>query len=109
MIAYIVSHINVLVLRKRLPKAPRTFKVPFVPVVPIIGIIGTVWMIYNIDSDPDVRLRIYKVCLIIFGLLALYSVIWIKKVVKKPLFKAYPVKDVMAMEHELYREYHSNK
>ena len=109
MMAYIVSHINVLVLRKRLPKAPRTFKVPFVPVVPIIGIIGTVWMIYNIDSNTDVRLQIYKVCLIIFAFLALYSVIWIKKVVKKPLFKAYPVKDVMAMEHELYREYHSNK
>ena len=108
MTAYIVSHINVLVLRKRLPKAPRTFKVPFSPVVPILGIIGTIWMIYNIDSNPDVRLRIYEVCLVIFVLLATYSAIWIKKVVKKPLFKAYPVKDVMAMEHELYREYHTN-
>ena len=108
MTAYIVSHINVLVLRKRLPKAPRTFKVPFSPVVPILGIIGTIWMIYNIDSNPDVRIRIYEVCLVIFVLLAAYSAIWIKKVVKKPLFKAYPVKDVMAMEHELYRKYHTN-
>lgn len=109
MLAYIVSHLNVLILRKRLPKAPRTFKVPLAPILPISGIIGTIWMIYNIDSNPDVRMEIYKVCVIIFVFLAVYSVIWIKKVVKKPLFKAYPVKDVMAMENELYQKYHGNK
>ncbi len=106
MVAYIISHINVLILRKRLPKAPRNFKMPLVPFTSIVGILGTIWMIYNIDSSDAVRLRIYSVCLIIFAALAVYSVIWIKKVMKKPLFKALPLKDVMAMENDLYQEYH---
>lgn len=108
MIAYIIIHINVLILRKRLPKAPRKFKVPFVPIPPIIGIVGTIWMIYNIDSNPATRRSIYLVCLVIFAILAVYTFFWVKLVVKKPLFRAYPVKDVMAMENELYVTSHKN-
>lgn len=109
MIAYIVSHINVLILRKRLPKAPRTFKVPGGPVLPVLGIVGTLWMIYNIDSDPDVRLRIYKVCLAIFAVLTVYSVLWIKLVLKRKMFKPIALEEVMAMENELYQIYHDPK
>lgn len=105
MVAYIITHINVLILRKRLPKAPRTFKTPFTPFLQIVGIIGTVWMIWNIDSDPVTRLSIYKLCGIIFVVLVFYALIWTKIVIKKPLFKAYPVKDVMAMENDLYHSY----
>lgn len=109
MIAYIVSHLNVLILRKRLPKAPRTFKVPGGPVIPIIGSIGIAWMIYNIDADPDTRMQIYAVCLIIFVILAVYAVVWIKKFMGMKLFKAMPVPEVMAMENELYHVYHNPK
>lgn len=108
MVAYIVTHINVLILRKRLPKAPRTFKAPFTPFLQIVGILGTVWMIWNIDSDPTVRMSIYKLCGIIFIVLMVYAFIWTKAVIKKPMFKAYPVKDVMAMENDLYHEYRKN-
>ena len=109
MIAYVISHINVLVLRHRLPKAPRTFKVPGGPVLPVLGAIGTIWMIYNIDSNPDNRLRIYMVCLIIFVVLAIYSILWIKLVLKRKLFKSIPIEEVMAMENELYQVYHNPK
>lgn len=102
MTAYVLSHINVLILRVRLPKAPRTFKVPLTPVTQILGIIGTAWMIWNIDGDPDVRKQIFIVCGIIFVILAVYAFVWIKTVLKKPLFKGYAVKDVMAMENALY-------
>ena len=44
MIAYILVQIDVLILRKRLPKAPRNFKVPGGPVIPVIGMIGAGWM-----------------------------------------------------------------
>ena len=36
MIAYILVQIDVLILRKRLPKAPRNFKVPLEPVISVI-------------------------------------------------------------------------
>lgn len=102
MMSYIISNINVLLLRKRLPKAPRNFKTPFGPLIPILGIIGTAYMIYNIDPDPVVKLSLYKVDGIVFAILAVYSFIWIKTKIKRPLFKPYPIKEVMAMENELY-------
>ena len=107
MISYVISHINVLILRHRLPKAPRTFKVPGGAALPIIGVIGDIWMIYNIDSNPDTRIRIYKVCLIIFVVLAVYTITWIKLVLKRPMFKAIPLEEVMAMENSLYQVYHN--
>ncbi|MCD8091029.1 MAG: APC family permease [Clostridiales bacterium] len=55
MCAYIISNLNVIILRKRLKNAPRTFKVPFGLVIPICGIIGNIIMIWNIDGDPDVK------------------------------------------------------
>lgn len=109
MCAYIVSHCNVLILRHKLPKAPRTFKVPLGYVLPVVGIIGTIYMIYNIDSNPDTRLEIYKVCLIILAALIVYSFVWIKVVLKENLFKAIPIEKVMAMENKLYHIYRNPK
>ena len=109
MVAYIVTHLNVLVLRKRLPKAPRTFKVPFGPVIPIIGSIGIVWMIYNISSDPATRTTIYAICGIIFAALTVYATIWVKKVMKLKLFKPIPLEKVMSMENDLYHVYRNPK
>lgn len=102
MISYIVSNINVLVFRYRLPKAPRTFKVPFGPVIPVIAIIGNMFMIWNIDSDPGTRNLIFMIDGFIFIILAIYSAVWCKLRLKKPMFKPIPMHEVMAMENEVY-------
>ncbi len=109
MLSYIVSNLNVLLLRRRLPNAPRNFKVPFGPVIPVIGIIGTGWMIYNIDPDWAVKGQLYMVCGIIILALTVFAFFWLKFRVKRPFFKPYPVKEVMAMENELYEKYHKKK
>jgi amino acid transporter len=109
MISYIVADINVLIFRHRLPKTPRTFKVPFGPIIPVLGIIGNIFMIWNIDGDPATRNTIYRIDLIIFAILAVYAVIWCKYKLKRALFKPIPNHEVMAMEHELYIEGHRKK
>lgn len=111
MVSYVVSNINVIIFRVKLPKAPRTFKVPLGPVLPAIAAIGTIFMIWNIDSDPANRIRIFIIDGIIFACLAIYSVIWCKVRVKRPLFKAIPMHEVMAMENDMYLTAHkySNK
>ena len=109
MLSYIVSNLNVLLLRKRLPNAPRNFKVPLGPVIPVIGIIGTGWMIYNIDPDWAIKGQLYMVCGIIILALTVFAFFWLKFRVKRPFFKPYPVKEVMAMENELYEKYHKKK
>lgn len=104
--SYIILHLDVMVMRKRMPKAPRTFKLPLGPVIPIIGVIGNAFMIINIDPDPAVKAKIYAIFVIVFALLSVYAVIWTKVKIKRPLFKPYPVKEVMAMENDLYIEAH---
>lgn len=102
MISYILAHIDVLILRKRLPKAPRSFKVPCGPLFPIIGICGTVYMILNISTDPVERNMIWLVTGITFLMLGIYSFFWIKYKMKMPVFKSVPLQKVMAMENSMY-------
>jgi amino acid transporter len=102
MVSYIVSNINVIIFRVKLPKAPRTFKVPFGLVLPVISAVGTLFMIWNIDSDPAVRNLIFMIDGIVFAILAVYSVLWCKFRVKRPLFKPYQIHEVMAMENDAY-------
>lgn len=108
MIAYILVQIDVLILRKRLPKAPRNFKVPLEPVISVIGMAGTAWMIWNIASDNATRFRVYELCLIMFAVLIVYAVPWLK-MRKQAFFKPVPVEKVMAMENDKYQEYHRQK
>lgn len=102
MISYILAHVDVLVLRRKLPKAPRSFKVPFGPVIPLIGIVGTVYMILNISTDPAERNMIWLVTGITFAILAVYSFFWIKIKMRMPVFKSVPLEKVMAMENSMY-------
>lgn len=102
MVSYVVANCNVLIFRKRLPKAPRTFKVALGPVIPIVGIVGNLFMIWNIDGDPAVRTKIFRIDGGIFLLLAVYAVIWCKCKLKKPMFRPVEMHEVMAMENSLY-------
>lgn len=102
MISYVIENINVLIFRKRLPKAPRRFKVPFGVLIPIVGVIGNLFMIWNIDGDPAVRAKIFTIDGVIFIFLAIYAFFWCKYKLKKPMFKPIPMQEVMAMENDLY-------
>lgn len=102
MVSYIVSNINVVIFRFRLPKAPRNFKVPLGITLPVIAAVGTAFMIWNITDDAAVRNQIFLIDGVIFAILAVYSVIWCKARVKRPLFKPIPMHEVMAMENILY-------
>lgn len=102
MISYIFVHLDVLILRHRLPKAPRSFKVPCGPLFPCIGIAGTVYMILNISTDPTERMMIWLVTGITFLILGIYSFFWIRIKMKMPVFKSVPIQKVMAMENSMY-------
>lgn len=102
LVSYIFADIDVLVLRKRFPKAPRAFKVPGGPLIPVIGILGTIFMIANISSDPDEALAIWLLSAACFLVLGIYSWIWIKKKMHMAPLKPVPIPEVLAMENDLY-------
>lgn len=102
MITYIFAHIDVLILRKKLPRAPRSFKVPCGPLFPLIGIIGTSYMIFYISTDPHERLMIWLITGVTIIALSIYAFFWTKYKMKIPVFKAVPIEKVMAMDNEMY-------
>lgn len=102
MITYIFAHIDVLILRKKLPKAPRSFKVPCGPLFPIIGIIGTSYMIIYISTDPTERIMIWAITAVTMVVLGIYAYFWTKYKMKMPVWKAVPLEKVMAMDDEMY-------
>ncbi|WP_274954165.1 APC family permease [Anaerostipes butyraticus] len=102
MISYILAHIDVIILRRRLPKAPRSFKSPGGIILQIIGIIGTVYMVLNISTDPAERHAIWILTAAVFAVLAVYAFFWIRYKMKIPVFKSVPLEKVMAMENSMY-------
>ena len=100
MISFVIAHINVLVLRKRMPDAPRSFRLPLGPTIPILGILGMLWMIYNIDPDPDFRMVIWRTVIIALVIYVAYGFIWIKFKMKRPLFQPMPVEEVTKIQDE---------
>ena len=102
MISYMLVHINVILLRKRLPKVPRTYKSPFGISIQILGVLSMLWMLWNIDPSIDNKIKVFVLTGVVMFLIGLYAFIWLKYVVKKPLFQPVAIKDVMAMENEMY-------
>lgn len=113
MLSYITSHLNVIILRRKMKNVPRSFKTPLYPVFQIIGIALQVYMMFNISTDNTQRIRIYLLCLILFAGLFIYAFFWVKYKLKMPILRAVGVHKVMTMEspayHELKKEIEKNK
>lgn len=54
--AFILVCIGVIVMRRKMPDAPRGFKVPLVPLIPILGVITCLFMMVFLPLDTWIRL-----------------------------------------------------
>ncbi|MDR2057243.1 MAG: amino acid permease [Dysgonamonadaceae bacterium] len=59
LLAFIIVSIGILVMRKKMPDAPRVFKVPGVPVVPLLGISICLFMMVFLPFDTWIRLILW--------------------------------------------------
>jgi APA family basic amino acid/polyamine antiporter len=57
--AFILVCIGVMVLRKKMPNAPRAFRTPLVPLVPILGIAVCLFMMVFLPLDTWIRLVVW--------------------------------------------------
>ncbi|MBR1913014.1 MAG: APC family permease [Treponema sp.] len=103
---YVMVHIDVIILRFRMPHAPRTFRLPLGITIPVVGIAGNLYMIWNIAPDSKNRLVIFAIFAIVSILLSVYAFFWVKFRMEKPFFKPFAIKDVMAMDTDLYQIRH---
>lgn len=57
--AFILVCIGVLIMRKKMPDAPRGFRTPFVPFVPIAGVLVCLFMMVFLPLDTWIRLIVW--------------------------------------------------
>lgn len=54
--AFSLVCLGILIMRKKMPDAPRSFRVPLVPFVPIAGIVVCFYLMYSLPSESWLRL-----------------------------------------------------
>lgn len=98
LLAYIITHINVMVLRKRYPELKRPYKTPFYPLPQIIGIAGMAYSVYYASPAPELSMQIFTAAGIVLGIISVIGIIWVKLVMKKDLFRPEPIEKVLNVD-----------
>lgn len=57
--AFALVCIGIPIMRKKMPNAPRKFKVPFVPLIPILGVVVCVYLMTSLNLESWYRLLIW--------------------------------------------------
>ncbi len=94
LIAYIIAHVNVIALRRRYPDVERPYRSPLYPLPQLIGIAGMVYAIIYASPSPDLTAKIFTNAGVVLGLVSIVAVLWIKLVMRKPLFRPEPLDEV---------------
>ena len=91
LIAYIIAHLDLIVLRYRLPATPRPFRSPWFPLPQVLGIVGMAYVFANISPTPELAGPIYRNVAIMLGITCAYSLVWTLFVIRRNPFKADPL------------------
>lgn len=86
-ITYIISHLDVIILRAKYPGMKRSFKTPFYPLPQVLGIAGMLYMMFNIFPDPEMRSQIYVYAIGFLVVEMIICALLVKIKMKKRLFE----------------------
>lgn len=95
LLAYVVAHLNVIILRIRYPRAHRSFRSPLGFTFQVLGIVGMIFVMANISPDPAQAAEIYRVVLLLLAVTVLYAVLWVKYVMKRGIFETTPLQQIV--------------
>ena len=95
LVAYIIGHINLMVLRKRYPDFKRPFKSPWYPAPQLLGIVGMAYMILNNSPSPEMTLQVYMNAGLIVLIAFVYAGIWVSFKMKKGWFEPEPIENAL--------------
>ncbi|MFV0576960.1 MAG: APC family permease [Vibrio sp.] len=84
--AYMITHVDVIVLRRRLPNISRPYKTPFYPIPQILGIVGMGYVALHNSPSPEMTQLVFTIAGGILLSLSIISAIWVKFFMKKGLF-----------------------
>ena len=91
LIAYIIAHIDVIVLRRRYPNVARPFKTPLYPLPQVLGIAGMLYAIWYASPAPEMTVQVFSIAGGVLLVGCVVAAVWVKFVMKKGLFEAEPI------------------
>ncbi len=87
LVAYIIVHLDHIVLRVRLPQHGRPFRSPFFPAPQVLGILGMGYVFLNIAPTPELAGPIYRNVVLMLGATLAYSLAWTLLVKRRNPFR----------------------
>lgn len=97
LISYIITQVDLLILRKRYSHIKRPFKAPFTPLIQIIGISVCVYMILTIHPNPDTKKMVYYISGSFMSVICLYAFSWLR-FKNLPLFKPITLEELQTAQ-----------
>jgi len=86
LLAYVVAHIDVMVLRKRLPKHRRPYRSPLFPIPQVLGVIAMLYVALNNSPSPEMTQMVFLINGSILVTLSIIGALWVKLYMKRGLF-----------------------
>lgn len=90
LVAYIIVHLDLIVLRLRLPRQARPFRSPFFPLPQVLGILGMGYVFLNIAPTPELAEPIYTNVAAMLGITFAYSLLWTLFAMRRNPFRPDP-------------------
>jgi amino acid transporter len=90
LVAYIIVHLDLIVLRLRRPGRHRPFRSPLFPLPQVLGILGMAYVFLNISPTPELAAPIYSNVAMMLGITLAYSLVWTVLVMRRSPFRADP-------------------
>jgi len=87
LLAYIIAHVNVIVLRRRFPNARRPFKTPLYPIPQILGIGGMAYAVVYNSPTPELARAVFESAGLVIAIVCIGSALWVKVVMRRKLFE----------------------
>ncbi|MDR2239076.1 MAG: APC family permease [Zoogloeaceae bacterium] len=76
LVAYMIVHLDHIILRLRLPQRARPFRSPLFPLPQVLGILGMGYVFLHIAPTPELARPIYRNVAIMLGVTLVYSLAW---------------------------------
>ena len=91
LLAYIVAHLDVLVLRRRYRDLPRPYRSRWLPWPQITGSIAMLYCLFHVSPEPALTRSIYLHTGAVLLCVALTALVWVKWVLRRGLFQPTPI------------------
>lgn len=90
-LAYIVAHVDVLVLRRRHPKALRPYRSPWFPWLQLAGAVAMGVFLFYLPPSPSMARAIALHAGLVLSLIVVLAVVWVRWVQRRRLFECTPL------------------